>query len=189
MNVRKSLLLFIPLLSCLSCSFHPSGTSSNWQNKTTEEQTAHTTPSKSRNGFITFETKITNITDGDTGDMLFHKLELTFRLAHIDAPETWGKDQPYGEEATNKLKALCENKIVKVRTTGEFDGYGRLIVVLFNRKTGSNLNKELVRQGLAWFYPKYSDDSSYYRLQKEAQSHHRGLWKDSNPIPPWEFRH
>ena len=51
-----------------------------------------------------------------------------------------------------------------------------------------NVNTELVRQGMAWVYRKYTDDERLYVLESEAKQAKRGLWLDENPIPPWEWR-
>jgi endonuclease YncB( thermonuclease family) len=54
-----------------------------------------------------------------------------------------------------------------------------------------NLNEELIRVGLAWVYSRYCDRpvcENWIGLESEAREAKRGLWRDTNPIPPWEFR-
>ena len=67
------------------------------------------------------------------------------------------------------------------------DQYGRTVgeVIL---PDGKSLNRELVKAGFAWWHRQYSRDSSLGQLEAEAQAARRGLWVDSNPVPPWEFR-
>jgi endonuclease YncB( thermonuclease family) len=53
---------------------------------------------------------------------------------------------------------------------------------------GKSLNRELVRAGLAWHYVRYSDEVALARLESESRASRRGLWADTRPVPPWEFR-
>ena len=53
---------------------------------------------------------------------------------------------------------------------------------------GTNLNRELVKAGLAWWYRKYSKDESLGALEEEAKTAKRGLWTDPEPVPPWCWR-
>ncbi|MEI9956849.1 MAG: thermonuclease family protein [Ferruginibacter sp.] len=78
-------------------------------------------------------------------------------------------------------------QIVTVENDGEFDRYKRLIAVIINNKN-ENVNKELVKAGLAWHYLKYSTDPSYDELESIARQSKTGLWADENPIPPWDWR-
>jgi micrococcal nuclease len=50
-----------------------------------------------------------------------------------------------------------------------------------------NLNKALLRAGLAWHYREYSRDPLLTALEMEARAEKKGLWSDPNPIPPWKF--
>ena len=61
-----------------------------------------------------------------------------------------------------------------------------LLVLFF--VDGQNVSTELIRQGMAWVYRKYTDDERLYILESEAKQAKRGLWLDENPIPPWEWR-
>lgn len=63
----------------------------------------------------------------------------------------------------------------------ERDRYGRTVgeVIL---PDGSNLNALIVRRA----YRRYS--KKFIPEEEEAKANRRGLWKDRNPIPPWEFR-
>ena len=53
---------------------------------------------------------------------------------------------------------------------------------------GRSLNEELVYQGLAWWYRKYSKDQSLGELEAQARQAKLGLWADTEPVPPWEWR-
>ena len=66
------------------------------------------------------------------------------------------------------------------------DRYGRTIAFVF---VGSkDLNKELLKAGLAWHYKKYSRDPELAKLEFKARSKRVGLWKEPNQIAPWEWR-
>lgn len=70
------------------------------------------------------------------------------------------------------------------------DRYGRRVCVLL--LNGEDVNKELVRRGLAWANtanPRYLRDKSVLDAQREAQRERRGLWAESRPKPPWLWRH
>ena len=131
----------------------------------------------------TLEGKVIKIADGDTLTLLTSSREqVKVRLAGIDTPE---RKQPFGNRAKQALSNLAFQKqaLVEVETT---DRYGRTVGTVF---VGSqNLNAELVKQGMAWVYRKYTDDERLYVLESEAKQSKRGLWLDENPIPPWEWR-
>ena len=69
------------------------------------------------------------------------------------------------------------------------DLYGR--TVAFVRVENITVNEELIKGGLAWVYVRYCKlplSAEWQRLELAAQTQKRGLWQDSNVIPPWEFR-
>ncbi|MFC1462223.1 thermonuclease family protein [Verrucomicrobiota bacterium] len=50
------------------------------------------------------------------------------------------------------------------------------------------MNSELVAQGHAWHYVKYSRDKSLAGLETEAKADRIGLWNNLAAICPWRFR-
>jgi endonuclease YncB( thermonuclease family) len=64
--------------------------------------------------------------------------------------------------------------------------YERIVGRVYVGET--DVNRELVAQGFAWVYRKYSDDADLLKLEAEANQKGLGLWADPNPIPPWEWR-
>lgn len=130
--------------------------------------------------------KVIAVKDGDTIEILYAGKPLRIRLSHIDCPEI-KKGQPYGKAAKQKTSDLCFGQEVKVLNEGVVDRYGRLIGVIINAYN-QNVNKEVVREGLAWHYKQYSTDSSYALLENKARENKLGLWADENPVPPWEWR-
>ncbi|EKK1541128.1 thermonuclease family protein, partial [Salmonella enterica] len=46
----------------------------------------------------------------------------------------------------------------------------------------------MVQIGGAWVYDRYNSDTSLPAIQNEAREQRRGLWADSEPVPPWEWR-
>ncbi len=130
--------------------------------------------------------KVIAVKDGDTIEILYEGKPLTIRLAHIDCPEI-RKKQPFGTAAKQFTSGLCFGQIVTIQHENKYDRYKRLIGVVINEK-GDNVNKELVRAGYAWHYKQYSTDAEYDRLEEAARENKKGLWVDSIPIPPWEWR-
>ncbi|EJM9018227.1 thermonuclease family protein [Salmonella enterica] len=128
--------------------------------------------------------KVIRVLDGDTIDVLQDKNPVRIRLANIDAPE---KKQAYGRWSTNQLKGLVAAQPVTVTYT-QTDRYGRIIGRVFTTN-GTEASRFMVQSGAAWVYERYNADRALPGLQREAQAHKRGLWADSNPVPPWIWRH
>lgn len=128
-----------------------------------------------------FSGRVVGVADGDTITVLHNGFGERFRLTGIDCPE---KRQPFGNRAKQFTSSLVFGKTVTVRGTGR-DRYGRTLGVVF-LPDGRNLNQELVKAGLAWWYRQYSKDETLAQLEQEARTARRGLWVDPNPIPPWE---
>lgn len=128
--------------------------------------------------------KVIRIKDGDTFVLLADKQELTVRLAHIDCPE---KKQPFGNTAKQFVSDLCFGKYVTLLHQEKYDRNKRLIaeVILAD---GRNINKELVKSGLAWHFKKYSADSIYAALEITAREEAIGIWSETNSIAPWLWR-
>jgi micrococcal nuclease len=128
--------------------------------------------------------KVVAISDGDTITVMRGRIGEKVRLDGIDAPE---RKQDYGNRSRQFVASKVFGKTVEVDFK-ETDKYGRMIgVVVLPDKT--NLNHEIVRNGCAWWYRKYApDDETLERLELEARTEKRGLWRQPNPIPPWEFR-
>ena len=76
-------------------------------------------------------------------------------------------------------------KIAQLAEKGH-DRYGRTLA----RVTcdGVDANAEQVRRGMAWAYTKYLTDRAIKDFEEDAHAVQRGLWKDANPVPPWEWR-
>jgi endonuclease YncB( thermonuclease family) len=134
----------------------------------------------------TFTAKVIAVKDGDTIEILYEGKALAIRFAHIDCPEI-KKGQPFGKAAKLFTSDHCFGQTVSVISEGKFDRYKRLIAVVVNEKN-ENVNKELVKAGLAWHFVRYSTDTSYAALELQARQNKVGLWKDLEPIAPWEWR-
>lgn len=128
--------------------------------------------------------KVIKIKDGDTIDILFDGKPLTIRFAHVDCPE---KKQPFGTVAKQFTADKCFRQVVTIQNENKYDRNKRLIGVVINEE-GENVNKELLKAGLAWHYKKYSTDNSYSELEVIARESKVGLWVDNNVIPPWDWR-
>jgi micrococcal nuclease len=131
--------------------------------------------------------KVISVKDGDTIGIFFKGQPLEIRFAHIDCPEM-KKRQPFGKAAKQFTSAMCFGQTVLILNENRFDRYKRLIGIVINNK-GQNINKELLKAGLAWHFKKYSTDQAYAALENEARLVRTGLWADKNPLAPWSWRH
>lgn len=124
------------------------------------------------------------IVDGDTLKVRCDDAPMAVvRLAEIDAPE---KRQAFGERSRQHLAQLCFQKPAQVRQQAVDRRYGRAVARV--TCAGHDASAEQVRAGLAWAYPEYLTDKSIAVLDGDARAQHRGLWADSSPIAPWEWR-
>lgn len=174
----KGLFFFFAINSFLSCThsesksserFPPPETSLSPVNSNEENQAGY---------------KVIGIKDGDTFVLLIDGKEQVVRLAHIDCPE---KRQPFGNKAKQFVSNLCFGKYVTLITNNKYDRNKRIIAEIL-LPDGSNINKELVKNGLAWHFKKYSTNSEYAQLESEARINKAGLWSEQNPIAPWAWR-
>lgn len=126
---------------------------------------------------------VVSVHDGDTVRALDpEKVEHRVRLAGIDAPEI---GQAFGRVARDRLRELALRQRV-VMHLHDRDRYGRDLATL--EAGGRDLGRQLVTEGLAWHFTRYSDDPALAAAEAEARAAGRGLWADANPVPPWEWR-
>ena len=105
------------------------------------------------------------------------------RLYGIDAPE---KSQAFGQKSKQHLSSLVFGKDVCVKYKSR-DKYGRILGTVYIN--GLDVNLEMIRVGLAWHYKRFDSTPAYAAAESEARQNRRGLWSDSNPTPPEQFRH
>jgi endonuclease YncB( thermonuclease family) len=132
--------------------------------------------------------EVVAISDGDTLTVLdADKVQHKVRLAGIDAPE---KGQAFGTAARQALADKVHRERVRV-VWREKDRYGRILgdVHLAEGANDRHINREMVADGFAWWYKKYAPkDRELEEAETEARKEGRGLWKDKDPVAPWEWR-
>jgi endonuclease YncB( thermonuclease family) len=129
-----------------------------------------------------FRGKVVHVSDGDTIRILVGQSQVTVRLEGIDAPET---GQAFSAKSKEALERLVAGKTVTVRKTGD-DKYGRSLG--FVLADGVEVNGRMIADGWAWHFKKYNSDERLAQLELSARSNRKGLWADSNPLAPWDFR-
>ncbi len=76
---------------------------------------------------------------------------------------------------------------------GKTDKYRREICVVM--VDGHDANLAQVKAGMAWWYKKYQKEQTsqqraeYEAAEASAKASNLGLWSDTEPLPPWEWRH
>lgn len=141
--------------------------------------------------------RVVYVDDGDTLVLLDGtKQQVKVRLANIDAPETshtkheTGRiGQPFAEQSRKALDQMVKGKDV-IANCIEQDRYQRQVCDIL--VDGVSANTEQVRRGYAWANTankgRYLRDRSLLELQERARLARAGLWADSKPVPPWEWR-
>lgn len=148
--------------------------------KTTESKTADC---------ISLAGKVVGVADGDTITVLDDEnTQHKIRLQGIDAPE---KGQAFGTVSKQNLSSLVFGKVVDVECD-KLDRYGRMVAKV--SIDGVDVGLEQIRAGLAWHYKQYQNEQSttdrkaYTDAEDNARNKKSGLWKDAQPVAPWNFR-
>lgn len=127
--------------------------------------------------------KAVRILDGDTFELLTSSKQLLkIRLLDIDAPE---KGQDYGNQSKKRLGELIFQKNVEVLYS-QTDRNGRILGTIF--VDNLQINLQMVKDGLAWHFLKYSHKKEFADAEKKARLLKIGLWQGFSPIEPWIFR-
>jgi endonuclease YncB( thermonuclease family) len=126
------------------------------------------------------------VVDGDT----IRIGKVNYRLHGIDAPEKAQHcqrdkiDWLCGQEAAAHLRHLIGSRPVSC-VEKDRDRYGRVVAVCSAGE--EDLNRAMVRAGLAWAYLDYSRD--YEAAEWEAQLLGNGIWAASvRAEPAWDWR-
>jgi len=134
--------------------------------------------------FADFSAKVMEVVDGDTIILWHNNRKERVRLNGVVCPV---KTQPYGGQAKRFTSFMIQGKDVTVRVVGK-DQNGSTVgnVIL---RDGQDLNRELIKEGLAWWDRKPSPtNEGLGQLEEIARAEKRGLWADPHPVPPWEWK-
>ena len=158
------------------------------------EEFAYRAPPRTGNASERQRVKVEYVLDGDTVIVSKFWSEMRIRLDSIDCPED---GQPWGNIAKAGLIKLIGGRDVYIEEHG-IDDYGRTLATIYlEGNIGSewiNVNERMVMLGHAWVMRQYYDhlpksrQDQLIKLEKWARSKRVGLWKTSNPIPPWQWR-
>lgn len=110
------------------------------------------------------------------------------RIAGIDAPE---KGQPYADVSRRALLERLDDREVRIDVI-KTDPFDRLVGRVFVAERDAGLAQ--LRAGLAWHFVRYDADLTpavrrrYAQAERQARLRGLGLWRDPDPLPPWEHR-
>jgi endonuclease YncB( thermonuclease family) len=146
----------------------------------------------------TISGSVVAVADGDTVTVLdSNYVRHKVRVAGIDAPE---KSQPFGGRSKRSLSALAYGKEASVEWKKK-DRYGRIVGKVLVRPADCrdcsmtfDVGMAQLSTGMAWWYRKYAAEQStddrerYEAVELQAREEGQGLWRDAEPVPPWEWR-
>ena len=129
--------------------------------------------------------RVIGISDGDSFWLLTKdKQQINIRLHGIDAPEY---NQPYSKVAKQFVSGLIFKKMVSVQQTAKDEKYDRIVGIV--TVDGVNVNEALLKAGLVWHYKQYDHNPTWAKLEAESRRQRVGLWADTAPVAPWDWRH
>jgi len=147
---------------------------------------------------VTVTGRVVSVQDGDTITLLdSDKAQHRIRISGIDAPE---RAQPFGTRSRQNMERMVKGKDVSAECY-QTDRYGRQVCTVWLQPADcSTCGKTLdaghmqILEGMAWWYRAYAKDQTpndrgrYESAEQEARLRKWGLWRDANPVPPWEWR-
>ena len=131
-----------------------------------------------------FPVTVVGITDGDTFTVINRdKLQLKVRIIGIDAPES---RQAFGNRAKQALSDLIYRKDIEIDVQYQ-EKWGRYAARVYTAD-GQDVALLMLQAGMAWHNSNYDKTPAYAAAEKAARSARKGLWSDSHPVAPWDFR-
>lgn len=133
-----------------------------------------------------FDGQVVGVSDGDTITVLNDQKQIKVRLYGVDCPES---KQAFGTRARQFTSEQVFGKLVSVEVM-DIDRYGRTVGIV-TTPDGIVLNRELLMEGMAWLYPDYCKApicGEWKQVETSTRQAKIGLWGDTSPTPPWEYR-
>ncbi|MEW6206133.1 MAG: thermonuclease family protein [Pseudomonadota bacterium] len=144
--------------------------------------------------------QVTRVADGDTitvrnQDGATHKI----RMHAVDAPEL---NQAGGEQSKRWLTEQVLNKDVKI-VVNNTDRYKRQVAKVVLPVDGceqrlcdgeTDINLKAIQAGQAWWYREFARSQSsedrvlYEQAEDQARNARKGLWQQTAPLAPWQWR-
>lgn len=124
--------------------------------------------------------QVDTVIDGDTITCNACGMRYVIRLAHIDAPEI---NEAYYRESRQFLLELIHAESVHCHCSHK-DMYGRYVAEIITEDV-YNINAEMLSNGWAFHFKKYSDSAYYAQKEREARDARLGLWSDPIHYTYW----
>lgn len=131
--------------------------------------------------------KVTEILEGDsfvaqtTGD---NTETIKIRVYGVDSPD---EGQNFYEEAKQFLKGLIGDKQVEIEVLTTDNLEYRVCNV--KTEAENNVSEVLIKEGYAWWDEENAKDVlTLKKLCAEAIRQKKGLWSDTTPLAPWDYR-
>lgn len=187
--LRKSIYVFAVVCLMASFSFSQNKTE-KVSTQTDKQKIAVVIPSATVDEKINLiEGKVTLVYDGDTISVTTKDGKIfSIWLKSIDAPEN---KQNYAKKSRKMLAEMIEGKEVKVIIYKK-DLYDRYIGNVYYN--GQDIGLKQLESGMAWYFKQFAFEQNaeerriYAQAEQKARADKTGLWEDSKPTPPWEFR-
>ncbi|MEZ5660606.1 MAG: thermonuclease family protein [Burkholderiaceae bacterium] len=133
---------------------------------------------------------VTSVADGDSFEVRDASgRQWRIRMAGIDAPE---RSQPYGRWAGKRLAELLGDGSRLEISALKNDVYGRVVADV--SVAGRDIGQAMLSAGAAWHFRRYANEQPadqrrrYADAERDARAARIGLWRDSRPEPPWDYR-
>lgn len=183
-------LLYPVILLCLTANLlFSQDTAKKVSAQTSKPKTVASSGDKTVNVFKLLEGKVNTVYEGDTIDIQAKDGKTyLIKMLYIDAPD---ESQNYSVDSKKKLSDLILGKDVTV-VVRRLDSNDRYLGTVYFDERDVNLSQ--VENGMAWHfkqseYEQSADDQKLYaQAEQKARAKNKGLWKDKNPVSPWDFR-
>lgn len=144
------------------------------------------------------ECRVIGVADGDTLTCLTaDRKSERIRLRGIDAPES---KQDFGQRSKQNLSDLAYGKTATIQWDKR-DRWKRIIGTVWVEPADCpgcghtlDVGRAQLASGMAWWFKRYASDQpreerhAYEFEHAEAKARSVGLWRDPQPIPPWDWR-
>lgn len=131
--------------------------------------------------------RVVAIADGDTLTLQVDRQQHKIRIVGIAAPE---RVQSFGMASQANLGQMAFQQQATADCLRRDSGGLRCKVFV----NGQDMGLRQLADGVAWWYGKYTNDPfledrvSYEQAEMMAKLRRLGLWSESNPTSPWDWR-